>query len=62
MDHAASQKIEKRAYELFVARGGVHGYHFEDWLRAEKEVLGGAAPKAAANTANTAKKAKKFGK
>jgi hypothetical protein len=30
--------IEKRAYELFLERGGVHGYHIEDWLRAEKEI------------------------
>lgn len=36
---AIRQKIEKRAYELFLRRGGQHGYHIEDWLRAEKEVL-----------------------
>lgn len=62
MDHAARQKIEQRAYELFVARGGVHGYHLEDWVKAEKEILTGAAPKAATNNAkaaNAMKKAKK---
>lgn len=65
MDHAARQKIEQRAYELFTARGGVHGYQFEDWLKAEKEILTGAAPKAAPNNAHAAnamKKAKKSGK
>ncbi|MBN1307541.1 MAG: DUF2934 domain-containing protein [Chitinispirillaceae bacterium] len=32
-------KIAKRAYELFQARGGQHGYHIDDWVQAEKEVL-----------------------
>jgi hypothetical protein len=32
------EMIEKRAYELFLKRGGVHGYHSEDWLKAEKEI------------------------
>ena len=66
MDHATRQKIEQRAYELFTARSGVHGYHFEDWLKAEKEILTGAALKAAQkaapnniNAANAMKKAKK---
>ena len=35
--------IEQRAYELFLKRGGIHGYHMEDWLRAEKEIAGGGA-------------------
>jgi hypothetical protein len=43
--------IEQRAYELFMKRGGVHGYHMEDWLQAEKEITGGAA----GNKNNTAK-------
>ncbi|MBN1575267.1 MAG: DUF2934 domain-containing protein [Chitinispirillaceae bacterium] len=33
------EKIAKRAYELFQARGGQHGYHIADWLNAEKEIL-----------------------
>ena len=32
-------KIEKRAYELFLARGALHGYHMQDWEQAEKEVM-----------------------
>jgi hypothetical protein len=32
------EKIAKRAYELFMARGGQHGYHIADWLQAEKEM------------------------
>ena len=34
-DHDA---IARRAHELFVERGGEHGYHDEDWLRAENEL------------------------
>jgi hypothetical protein len=30
--------IARRAHELFVERGGEHGHHEEDWLRAEAEV------------------------
>lgn len=32
--------IERRAYELFAARGFEHGHDLEDWLRAEQELLG----------------------
>jgi len=38
MNEMTKKKVEQRAYELFVKRGGVHGYHLEDWLRAEREV------------------------
>ncbi len=31
-------EIARRAYEIFTARGGTHGYHIEDWLRAEREL------------------------
>jgi hypothetical protein len=37
--------IEKRAYHLFLKRGGLHGYHMEDWIRAEKEVTDELAAK-----------------
>lgn len=30
--------IARRAYELFLARGGVHGAHEQDWLVAEREL------------------------
>jgi HSP20 family molecular chaperone IbpA len=32
-------EIARRAYELFQARGGEHGHDWEDWFRAESEVL-----------------------
>ena len=31
-------EIERRAYELYVARGEVDGYDQEDWLQAEQEL------------------------
>ena len=38
--------IASRAFELFSARGGAHGYDVEDWLRAERELISAsAAPK-----------------
>lgn len=30
--------IARRAYELFLARGGSHGSHEQDWLSAEREL------------------------
>ena len=50
-------RIAKKAYDLFVARGGQHGYHIEDWLQAEKEILAGQkkpAPKKKAAPAKSA--------
>jgi hypothetical protein len=39
MTHRPSpEEIAARAYELFLARGGEHGWHEEDWLRAEQEL------------------------
>ncbi|MBZ5664126.1 MAG: DUF2934 domain-containing protein [Acidobacteriia bacterium] len=31
--------ITRRAYELFEARGDEHGHDWEDWFRAESEIL-----------------------
>jgi hypothetical protein len=33
-------EIAEVAYELFEARGCIHGFDFEDWLNAEEIVLG----------------------
>ena len=33
------EAIRQRAYEYFEQRGYQHGADFEDWIRAEKEVL-----------------------
>lgn len=34
-----TEDIARRAYEIFCERGGTHGYHMEDWLKAERELL-----------------------
>ena len=31
-------EIAKRAYELYLARGGEHGHDAEDWAQAESEL------------------------
>jgi hypothetical protein len=43
------QRIAQRAHELYEARGHVDGFDAEDWLQAEREILGQAdEPKKAA--------------
>ncbi|OJT21042.1 hypothetical protein BO221_29635 [Archangium sp. Cb G35] len=32
------EQIARRAYELFLARGGDHGQHEQDWAQAEREL------------------------
>jgi hypothetical protein len=33
------EQIQRRAYELFLGRGAIHGYDWADWLRAEQELI-----------------------
>ncbi len=35
------EEIARRAYLLFLERGGEHGHDLADWLRAEAELTGG---------------------
>ena len=52
-----AEQIEKRAYELYLERGGEDGHDFEDWLAAERELIEvseesvSAAPRARAASA-----------
>lgn len=32
------EQIARRAYELYLARGGQHGSHEQDWHQAEREL------------------------
>lgn len=32
------EQIARRAYEIFLARGGQHGHHEQDWQQAEREL------------------------
>ena len=36
----APEEIQQRAYEIYLARGGGDGNALEDWLQAERELLG----------------------
>lgn len=37
---ATDEDIRKRAYEIFMERGGVGGNAHDDWAQAKKELLG----------------------
>lgn len=32
------EQIRERAYEIHIARGGIHGCDLDDWLQAEREL------------------------
>ena len=34
-----TEAIARRAYELFLERGGEPGHDLEDWLQAERELI-----------------------
>jgi hypothetical protein len=36
---ALQERIQKRAYELYEARGATPGHELEDWTQAEAELL-----------------------
>lgn len=38
MDTSIREKIERRAYEIYLRRGSTHGSHDDDWAQAEKEI------------------------
>ena len=38
--HPTREEIELRAHQIYVERGGAHGLDVEDWLQAERELLG----------------------
>jgi hypothetical protein len=60
MDAALRNRIEKKAYENFLHRGAQPGHHFDDWVKAEKEVMAeiGKEKAGAAKTAKPAVQAK----
>lgn len=40
--HASPVRYEtvcQRAYDLYVKRGCAHGFHLEDWLEAERQLV-----------------------
>jgi Protein of unknown function (DUF2934) len=34
------EEIRIRAYAIYLQRGGTHGHDFDDWLEAERELVG----------------------
>lgn len=40
LHHDRDARIAARAFQLFEQRGWTHGYDFQDWLQAEKELYG----------------------
>jgi hypothetical protein len=36
--------MARHAYELYAERGHRHGYAFDDWLEAEREILSQIPP------------------
>jgi hypothetical protein len=39
LEPGIQEEIRHRAYELYEERGRQHGFHQQDWWRAETEVL-----------------------
>ena|GEM_PF-2543696 len=35
---STAEAIQLRAYEIYVERGGIHGFDTDDWLQAELEL------------------------
>ena len=38
------EDVARRAYELFLARGGEHGRDMDDWLEAERLLTSNGTP------------------
>jgi hypothetical protein len=38
LSEPAREEIERRAYEIYLARGEVHGDDQDEWLQAEREL------------------------
>ena len=37
-DEPSRERIEQRAYEIYLERGGTDGMDLDDWLQAEREL------------------------
>lgn len=38
--HSLQEQIEARAHEIYLARGAEPGHELDDWLQAEREIMG----------------------
>ena len=39
----SNDEVARKAYELYMSRGGGHGADFDDWIEAEKQLKQGHA-------------------
>lgn len=53
-------RIRRRAHEIYLRRGGRGGSELDDWLEAEREIVGGS-PERAQNRATVIGSAKRPG-
>jgi hypothetical protein len=52
---SVTDSVARRAFELFLERGGAHGHDLDDWLLAERQL--GAAPARKTRAANSGARA-----
>jgi len=38
VQHPSPEEIRRRAFEIHIERGGIHGCDLDDWRQAEKEL------------------------
>jgi hypothetical protein len=38
VQHPSQEEIRRRAFEIHIERGGIHGCDLDDWMQAEKEL------------------------
>jgi DUF2934 family protein len=38
VQHPSPEEIRRRAFEIHIERGGIHGCDLDDWMQAEKEL------------------------
>ncbi|MGA8230785.1 MAG: DUF2934 domain-containing protein [Candidatus Acidiferrales bacterium] len=38
VQHPNQEQIRRRAFEIHIDRGGIHGCDLDDWMQAEKEL------------------------
>lgn len=51
---STDEAVKRRAYELFLERGGAHGQDWNDWFSAERQLLGAKSRGAARRVSITA--------
>lgn len=53
MNNGTCEDVARRAYELFLSRGGQHGRDVDDWLEAERQLTSnGASPRPSRRSAS----------